>query len=148
MWKPRILWRRSILRLRSVERRPNLKNWFLNLSDRNPDHGDADQYRGFLGRRNGFEPLTELKVKCRHLEKNSPKTTRLLWWFLFTVCLESRAGGPVSRFVFVSRKQQMRVSSEKIGDGSEKLAFTDLPISIPRLPLGTENKNDLQIGPG
>jgi hypothetical protein len=64
--------------LRSVERRPNLKNWFLNLSDRNPDHGDADQYRGFLGRRNGFEPLTELKVKCRHLEKNSPKTTRLL----------------------------------------------------------------------
>src|SRR4029077_9817395 len=36
---------------------PKLENWFLNLSDRNPDHGDADQYRGILGRRNGFEPL-------------------------------------------------------------------------------------------
>src|SRR4029077_2996661 len=36
---------------------PNLENWFLDLSHRNPDHSGADQYRGILGRRNGFEPL-------------------------------------------------------------------------------------------
>jgi hypothetical protein len=36
---------------------PKLENWFLDLSHRNPDHSGADQYRGILGRRNGFEPL-------------------------------------------------------------------------------------------
>jgi len=101
----------------------NLENWFFDLSNRNADHSGADQYRGILGGRNGFEPLVQvfmMNIEVKALITSLLISGMVVGAFLGTArIVQSNAAVPSGK----SARQNSPIENPKVAAGAKLFAL-------------------------